>query len=337
MAQRTLSRRERLERTIHGQATDRVPVALWRHFPGDDQDPGSLAAVIAAFQREYDFDFVKVTPASSFCVKDWGVDDVWNGNGEGTRDYTRRAIAAPDEWTRLPRLDPTRGHLGAQLRCLELLRATFADETPFIQTIFSPLAQARNLAGGDAALVHLRRYPDALKAGLETITATTIDFIEAAKPCNIGGIFYAQNHATYRLLSEVEYLEFARPYDLRVLEAAKDLWLNVLHLHGNEIMFDLIADYPAAVVNWHDRETLPSLADGLKKVKGAACGGVRQWETLVRGTPGDVRRECADALRQTGGRRFILGTGCVTPIVAPTGNIRAVREAVEKELKVMGN
>lgn len=337
MAQSSLTRRERLERAIHGEPVDRAPVALWRHFPVDDQDPAALAAATAAFQREYDFDFVKVTPAGSFCVKDWGVDDVWNGNGEGTRDYTRRAIAAPDDWTRLPRLDPTRGNLGAQLRCLELLRSTFGDDPPFIQTIFSPLAQARNLAGGETALVHLRRYPDALKAGLETIAATTIDFIQAARSSGIAGIFFAQNHATYRFLSESEYREFARPYDLRILDAAKDLWLNVLHLHGDEIMFDLAADYPAAIVNWHDRETTPTLAEGLKRVTGAVCGGVRQWETLVRGTPDDVRRECADALGQTGGRRFVLGTGCVTPIIAPAGNIRAVREAVEKELKEMGN
>jgi uroporphyrinogen decarboxylase len=49
----------------------------------------------------------------------------------------------------------------------------------------------------------------------------------------------------------------------------------------------------------------------------------------VRATPDQVREQAADAIAQTGGRRFILGTGCVTPIVAPTSNIRAAREAVE--------
>jgi len=50
----------------------------------------------------------------------------------------------------------------------------------------------------------------------------------------------------------------------------------------------------------------------------------------VRGSPADVRREALDAFRQTGGRRFILGTGCVTPITAPWANLRAARAAVEK-------
>ncbi len=34
-----MNKRERLEAAIAGQSVDRVPVALWRHFPGDDQDP----------------------------------------------------------------------------------------------------------------------------------------------------------------------------------------------------------------------------------------------------------------------------------------------------------
>ncbi|NLD74956.1 MAG: uroporphyrinogen decarboxylase, partial [Chloroflexi bacterium] len=119
--------------------------------------------------------------------------------------------------------------------------------------------------------------------------------------------------------------------DLEVLEAAEHAWFHLLHLHGDEVMFDRLARYPVQAVNWHDRETPPSLTDARKRFAGALCGGLRQWETMVRGTPEDVRREAADAIRQTGGRGFILGTGCVTPIVAPTSNIRAAREAVERE------
>ncbi len=80
-----MNKRERLEAAISGQGVDRMPVALWRHFPGDDQDPAHLAAATVAFQRRWDFDFVKVTPASSFQIRDWGVQDVWTGNIEGTR------------------------------------------------------------------------------------------------------------------------------------------------------------------------------------------------------------------------------------------------------------
>ena len=52
---------------------------------------------------------------------------------------------------------------------------------------------------------------------------------------------------------------------------------------------------------------------------------------MRRGKPADVYREARDAFDQTDSRRFILGTGCVTPITAPWGNLRAARQAVERE------
>jgi uroporphyrinogen decarboxylase len=205
------------------------------------------------------------------------------------------------------------------------------DSAPFIQTIFNPLSQAKNLAGKQELLAHLREYPEAVRAGLEVITETTVQFIKAARRRGIAGIFLATQHASYELLSEEEYQEFGVPYDRRLLEAADQLWLNVLHLHGRRIMFDLLASYPVQVFNWHDRETPPTLREGQAKVQGAVLGGLRQWETLLRGTPDTVRREAHDALRQTGGQRFILGTGCVTPITAPWANLRSAREIVEQK------
>jgi len=53
-----MNKRERLEAAIAGQGVDRAPVALWRHFPGDDQDPVSLAAATIAFQQRWNFDKV---------------------------------------------------------------------------------------------------------------------------------------------------------------------------------------------------------------------------------------------------------------------------------------
>jgi uroporphyrinogen decarboxylase len=326
----SMTKRERLEAAIRGEASDRPPVALWRHFPGDDQDPGELAASTVNFQRQYDFDFVKVTPASSFCVRDWGAEDRWMGNEEGTREYTRRPVVRPEDWRALPPLDPERGALGAQLRCLELIHEALGDETPFIQTIFNPLTQAKNLAGQRVMLAHLRQEPNVVRAGLEVIADTTVRFIEAARQRGIAGIFMASQHASYELLSEAEYREFGVRFDRRLLEAADGLWLNVVHLHGERVMFDAVADYPADVVNWHDRETPPTLGEGQARVRGAVLGGLRQWETMLRGSPADVRREAIDAFRQTGGRRFILGTGCVTPITAPWDNLRAARAVVEE-------
>lgn len=329
MAPQNLTHRERLEACLSGGTPDRPPVALWRHFPVDDQSPETLAAATLEFQRTYDFDFVKVTPASSYCVKDWGAQDEWRGSTEGTREYTHRVIQRAEDWEKLPVLDPRRGHLAGMLSCLRQIVSALGETTPVIQTIFNPLAQAKNLAGNETLLVHLRRYPDAVHAGLKAIAESTRRFIEAALETGIAGIFFAVQHAQYRMLSAEEYRTFGRPYDLEVLQSAQGAWLNVLHLHGDQVMFDLLTDYPIAVINWHDRDTPPSLAEAQARYPGVVCGGLRIWETMVLGTPERVAREAREAIRATKSQRFILGTGCVLPIITPRANILAARQSVE--------
>jgi uroporphyrinogen decarboxylase len=324
-----VNKRERLDAALSGSQPDRPPVALWRHFPVDDQSPQTLAAAVVNFQHTYDFDLVKVTPASSFCIKDWGAEDYWEGNPEGTRRYTRHVIQHPQDWEMLPLLDPHRGQLAAQLECLRLIRQQLGPDVPVIQTIFSPLSQAKNLVGGEQLIIHLRRWPEALKTGLRTITASTIRFVEAVLETGIDGIFYAVQHAQYGLLTPAEYAGFGREDDLDILAPAGDAWLRLLHLHGREVMFDLLADYPVNILNWHDQETSPTLPEALSHFRGVVCGGLRQWDTMVLGTPELVEREARDAIQATQGRRFMLGTGCVVPITAPHGNLIAARRAVD--------
>ncbi len=324
-----LSKRERLEKTIAGEPTDRVPVALWRHWPGDDQRPADLVEATLAFQQRYDGDFVKFTPASSFAIADYGVQDRWVGSLEGTREYTKRVVNKSLDWTDLRVLDPSRGALGRQVEGLKLLKNALGTETPFIQTIFSPLAQAKNISGSAALIKHMRLAPDRLKTGLNTITESTLRFIDAIRKSGISGIFYAVQHASYTIMTEEEYRIFGRPYDLQILEALnQDWWFNMLHLHGDSPIFDVVADYPVQSINWHDRETEPDLAAGKLRFKGAVCGGLGRWDPVHNGTPAEVRMEARDAIEKTNARRFILSTGCVTMITSPTSNIKAVREVV---------
>jgi uroporphyrinogen decarboxylase len=322
-----MTKRERLEATIAGHPVDRPAIALWRHWPGDDQRAATLARATVDFQRTYDFDFVKCMPASNYCLADWGAESHWMGNEEGTREWGKRVIQHPDDWTRLPLLDPARGMLHEMHRAMQLISQGLGRDVPFIWTIFNPLAQAKNLAG-DLLLCHMRQYPDALKAGLETITESTIRFVEEVRDTGVAGIFLALQHATYDLLSEAEYREFGRPYDLRILGATEGMWFNVLHLHGEHVMFDLVADYPVQAINWHDRETSPSLAEAKPRFRRALIGGLHRIHTMLRGTPEQVRAEIRTAIEETEGRRLVIGTGCVMFLTTPVGNIRAAREAV---------
>jgi uroporphyrinogen decarboxylase len=320
--------RERIQAALRGETVDRPPVALWRHFPVDDQNPQSLAEAHLYYQQNYDFDLMKVTPASSFCLKDWGVEDEWVGDTEGTRRYTKRIIHSPEDWESLTVLEPSSPHLAQQLECLRLIRTSLSPDTPLLQTIFSPLAQAKNLAGSDLLLEHLHHHPSSVMKGLKTIAETTRLFIEAARATGIDGIFYAVQHAQKQFLSYEQYKVFGLLFDRETIEPAVDLWCNMLHLHGQQVYFELATELPFQIVNWHDRETPPTLSEAHQFFKGIVCGGMRQG-TLVYRDADEVRQESADAIQQTTGKRFLLGTGCVVPVIASHGNLLAARSSVE--------
>jgi uroporphyrinogen decarboxylase len=325
-----MNSRERLEKCLKGEPVDRPPVALWRHFPIDDLTPHHLARSILLFQNTYHFDFVKITPRSSYSTQDWGSVDSWDGNPEGSGAYTQFPINHPEEWSSLKLHDATSGALGEQLKCIELVRSALPSEIPVIPTIFSPLSQAKHLAGNPTLFKHLRETPDAIHAGLRTIVEQTCLFIRECKKLGIDGIFFAVQYAQKGLLTDEEFRQFGFAYDEMVLAEVQDCWLNVGHIHGSQIMFDIAVQYPVSVLNWHDREEGIPLDYGLAHFKGAVCGGLRQWDTMAYGRPENVRNEAADALRQTQGKRFILGTGCVLPIIAPHSNITAAIESVDQ-------
>ena len=166
--------------------------------------------------------------------------------------------------------------------------------------------------------------------GMEIIAESTRRFVRAARAHGlVDGIFYAVQHAQTSLLSKDEFIEFGRSYDLLTLESARPLWLNMLHLHGENVYFNSVADYPVQIINWHDRDTPPVLSEALTRTRAMLCGGLRR-ETMVYGAAEDVQAEVADAIQQTRGQRLLLGTGCVVPIIAPHGNLMAARTGVEQ-------
>src|SRR5512137_1866190 len=105
----TMTHRERVAATVRGAPVDRPPIALWRHFPGADATADGLASAVIAFQQAFDFDLVKVTPASGYPAEAWGAELVPEPNLEGTRRYLRRVVTAPDDWRSLPVLAADHG------------------------------------------------------------------------------------------------------------------------------------------------------------------------------------------------------------------------------------
>ncbi len=324
---------ERMNAALAGKETDRAPISLWRHWPAADEHPQKLAAAMIRWQRAYKFDLLKFMPTGTYSIEDWGAETKYIPNGQGTRTVIRHGVTSVDQWPALEKLDATSGYFGHQITALRLTAEALKNRAPILQTVFSPLTTALKLAG-DRIFADLRRHPDTFKAGLKIITETTIQFAVESIRAGACGVFFASQCDTYRLLTEAEYREFGEAFDLAVLNAIRpETTFNLVHAHGEDIMFDLMAGYPVEAINWHDRLTAPSLRAAGQRFSGLLVGGINEHDTLQNGPFEAIQAEIADAISQTNGRRLMIGPGCVIPIDTPEAHIRAARAAVGRVSK----
>ena len=326
---RKLSHRERIEKALALEETDRLPFGFWRHFPNQDRSPRRLAELSLELQRKLDLDFIKFTPYGLYSAVDWGMTlDVKGGNEPPVQaDYP---IKRPEDWRELKQFRGTEGEYLVVLEAQRIALAGMHERIPLVQTVFSPMTTALKLAGPEKLLAHVRNAPAAVHAGLAVITETTRRFAAEALARGADGLFFASQTANEGYLTRGEYAEFAKKYDLIVLEAAKGRsWFNILHVHGEKGMFDQVLDYPVQALNYHDREAGPSLAEMRKKTKKCLVGGIGHTTTLVRGTPADVDAQVRDAWRQVDRRGLILGPGCVGSLESPEANVLQLRKSVE--------
>lgn len=322
-----MNKRERVHAALHCEPVDQMPVSMWRHFHKQDQTPEGLARATLEFSHQYDLDLIKVTPSGLYGVEDWGA-SIRRSNDDHTPPRLKRPVVEePEGWRQLAALSEGQGALGRELQALVAIRAGLAqDDTPVLMTLFSPLTLAYKLAG-DMVQQHLREHPNDLHFGLATIAETAARFGMAALTAGADGIFFATQLARSSLLTADEYRDFGERYDLIVLEyLTGQTDLIVLHLHGEDVFFDLVHFYPVTAVSWHDRETHPSLREALTQTRKGLMAGLDP-NLLATGSPEEVAEQVHDAKRQTGSRGLILAPACVVPPETPEANLQAVVEA----------
>jgi uroporphyrinogen decarboxylase len=67
------------------------------------------------------------------------------------------------------------------------------------------------------------------------------------------------------------------------------------------------------VLSWSDRLAGPSLREARSVTSKCLMGGWHEFGALSNGPVEAIRSEAEEALRQTGGRKFILANGCSVP------------------------
>lgn len=303
---------ERIQAALKGDAVDRTPYSFWTHLPGIDLDPVKLAEHTFDFYKAFDLDFVKSMANGMFSIEDFGCECDYNEipNG-GVAKLAKTVIQCADDWDAIQPLDVTKGAYGRELYSLRLLLQKVNAEAPVIATEFSPLTTAEKISGG-TLLEHIKLQPGKVKYALDIIADAAIEHAKKAIELGCSGIFLASQMSSVDKTTVEIYKEFGAPYDLKVLKnLPKEAWFNVIHLHGNNVMFDIVKDYPVQAISWHVWETEPTVADFMAQAPGKCIvGGLKRFDVT-----NDQRDNLMETIKkmqhETNNKRLILAPGCV--------------------------
>lgn len=306
-----MEKNERVRAALRGQEVDRPPFCFWHHFR-PCHSARALAEDTVAFFGRYDLDIYKVMPDLPY-------------------PFPRRGIRALNDWHLLTPLRADQGNPARVVDTVRRIRRAVGPSIPLVVTVFSPLTEATNFAGHELILQHMREDPATVHGALDTIAETLANLGFGVLEAGADGLYVGNQAAGNGLFTPQQYIEFGRPYDLRVLNAASEAWLHIMHVHGeHDLLIDQVLDYPVAAVSWSDRLTgLPLKQVWSSAPRLAVMGGMNEQGAIVHGPTEEILAEMRDAVAQTGGRRHILAPGCSVPDDCPEQWLHAARDAVD--------
>jgi uroporphyrinogen decarboxylase len=277
-----ITHRQRVDRVLAGQDTDRPAFGFWYHFLDETQPARVHAENTLQFHRKFKTDLVKV------------MSDYPYPKPKG-KWHEARVEQNP---------------FPEQIRSLEIIRDSLNQSAHFIETIFNPWTVAEKLSSKEEVQRLKQEKPQALLDALEAIAKSEASHARRAIAAGASGIFLAIANAQEGVLTPQDYASFSEPFDKMVLSAAAGAPLNTLHLHGDKVYLDrFYTGWPAGVINYSVHATGVPLSRVRAHFTGVIMGGVdeRNFRTLER----------VAFKRQVGfdqaGKKYIVAPGCSIP------------------------
>jgi uroporphyrinogen decarboxylase len=274
--------KERVDRVLKGQDTDRFPYTCWYHFL-DEQQPGKVhAANTLNFHRKFRTDVVKVMS-----------------------DY-----AYPKSKGQWYELKADQNPFPEQLKALDVIGGELKGKVHFVETLFNPYKVAEKLSSDVEVKRLMKEKPQALLDALEAIAKSQASHARKAMAAGASGVFLAIANANDGINTPPEYAKFSEPFDRMVLDAVGDAPMNTLHIHGDKVYLDrFYKGWRATVLNYSSHATNIPIARARGSFAEVIMGGLdeRNFRTL---THLPMKRMI---LNTDAGRKYIVSPGCSVP------------------------
>jgi uroporphyrinogen decarboxylase len=243
------------------------------------------------------------------------------------------AIQRPEDWARMPFYDLD--FYKEQLGVVEGLVKAAKPEALVILTLYSPFMCAGHTTSDAALTAHIQENPQAVKRGMEVITASLMQFVKAAIRLGLDGFYTSTQGGEHGRFSDPALFdECIRPYDLALMdEINRSCPFNILHVCDYQRPYsrgdlDRFVDYPGQVVNAPLDLTGGEIsAQEVERLFGRPfMGGLNRKGILATGSQAEVQQAVEGVLRAAP-ERFILGADCTVPGDTPWDNLRAAVSA----------
>jgi len=335
---------ERVCKACRREATDRVPVGPFAGFCAARltgvslrqyvTDGRAIAEAQMALQHEVGHDIVVTAADTYYLAEGFGLQVEFHENALPTAKGPLLTELKEVDRLRVP--DPQRdGRMPVYLDAVRLLSATLGDKVAIRGTGTGPFSIAAYLFGMQRFLMTLaeieagededeRHVHQLLSMTAEASTA----FLKAQLEAGAHILYLGDSLASADMISPAMFRRFVLPYHQQIFAQVNGHGaFTLLHICGdNTPILDALAETGADVLEIDHKMNLGSCK---QKIGNRVCliGNLDPVQTILHGTPEDVRRESRRCIKQAGrDSGFILGTGCFVPYDSPVENLRAMVE-----------
>lgn len=307
-----ITKRQRLEAAIRGDAVDRVPFGIWLHNFAEEYSDEALAAETMRLYERFDFDFIKPQTRAHCFGEMWGQEmeppagrDVW----PVTKKFAVRADGDLDNLRQVP---ANAGALAEQVQAYRRIRAAAGQDVHIIATVFSPMMNLTLMHqdGKPGALRLQDSAPAALERALDGMSSTLEEYVALCRDAGVDGLFYATTTGNVGETTDAQFERFQRPFDDRILAAAEGCPLNVLHVCGPAIHAPWFKDHAANVYSWATTPGNPSLQDMHALTGRTVMSGAPAKPKIATMQPAELADHVQRSLQEMQGRHHILGPDC---------------------------
>ncbi|WP_035316717.1 MULTISPECIES: uroporphyrinogen decarboxylase family protein [Eubacteriales] len=342
------TKRDRFRAVMNGELADRVPVTAYRHHTEfEHSGPRVMADKLLEFQREYDWDVMKINPRAVYYYEAWGNEYDYDHYNDVVPTRTKTLIHDYRDLEKVSVLPGDQGVFAEQLDMCRMIVQDSGGEVPIIQSAFTPIGILLNLCGmrsvgryrpsprEESPLIDLcLDHPDEVKRALKNIAETMADYCSKLLTTGIDGVFYAcLGMARSGYFTLEEWKEFVEPYDLMVLEALKgsQVIIHTCGIYGNPERF---TSWPINMIHW------ASSAVGCPPIWGSkawlngkiAMGGVDE-RPFGQNKAEEIGRLARTTLQKMQDEPFLLAPDCSVSVHTQDDELRAFRASVEETLR----